>query len=934
MSILSKVTRKAMWKNRTRTIVTIIGIILSAAMFTAVTTLGYSLWSYMRETEIYETGDYYLRIDYATQSHVDALAEDERVSRIRTLGMLGYTEFSLQNQDGYTARQLCGVAAGDKDFYDTVTIALEEGRLPQSSDEIVITRNIYHYLQKAGRPCELGDSVTLDIVPRYEAYDGDVPLPEDGEAFSKTYTIVGIGETFSRLDDYKLSLCHLFTYADADNGAIWYRIYLKTHDPKDAYALYHEMPEDVSGSVNAGLLQLYGATPYTNFDTMILWVCAVLIAIIMVGSVSLIYNAFSISVSERTKEFGILGSVGATRKQIRGAVYSEAVLLSAIGIPLGLLSGYAGIAVTLNLLSTRIHTMLSTGDGTILLKPVLSLAALGAAAVIALITVLISAAIPARRAAKISPIDAIRQKNDYLVPKKSIRVSKLTGKLFGLPAVLARKYYKVSRKKYRATVISLVISIVLFVSAASVSQLIRFTVDRAVNTENYDMMCFGDRETLDEIRQQPFVKDSVLFSTGYYMIHVTDEQLDESYLDCWESIHAEYDFFDKNIHDVTLIYLEDEVFRQYLKENGLPEEPYFTDAVPSALVVAKEVVVYNFSGQTGETQRYTYAYEPYDAEGAVIPLMENVLPSWLDNMELDGKESARSFERFTDEEGNTVLAIVPIIETEDDRLVEDWENREEYLIRWDSGDDGITAAGYYKRDVATGVVEETAAFTETLNTPLVKLGATVTELPFGVSYDAIDGYYYNYMILPMSRAPENAFSGPDLCITVSDYVAAKTYLQTHLGEQNLRDLKESEENNRTMILLIDVFSYGFIVLISLICVANVFNTISTNVALRRRDFGMLRSTGFREKDLWKMMQYECLSYGGKAMLWGIPISLAASYLIQHMDNSISSKGFTLPWDALVIAALCVFLVVFVTMSYAVSKLRKDNTIDAIRMETV
>jgi len=933
MKILSKVTWKAMWKNKVRTVVTVIGILLSAAMFTAVTTLGYSLWSYLVETEIYNTGDYFLRFDYATREQVDSLSQDERISKLKTVGILGYTCFSLENEEGYTAREYYAVAAGDRGFYDTVTVTLEEGRLPQNSSEIVITRNAYHYLSKNGLPCELGDPVKLDIQPRFDAYDGEQALPAEGEAFSKTYTIVGISQTFSRLDDYNLSLSHFLTWQDADEDPVWYRVYIKTHIPKNAYTLYQQMPQGVEGSLNTGLLQLYGATPYTNFNTVIGWICGILILIIMVGSVSLIYNAFSISVAERTKQFGILASVGATKKQLREAVLSEAVLLSVIGIPLGVVCGYAGIAVTLHILSDRIHTMLSTGDGSILLKPVLSEAALGIAAAVALITVLISAMIPARRAAKISPIDAIRQKNDYAVPKKSIRVGKLTAKLFGLPAVLARKYYKVSKKKYLATVISLVISIVLFISAASVSQLIHSTVDRELNTENYDMMCYADRQTLEKIRQQPFVKDAVYFSTGYYMMRLSDDQLDESFLDCWQALRTEYDALDKNIHDVMVIYLEDRVFRQYLEEQGLPAAPYFTDEIPSALVISKAVAVYTPSPQTGEMERYTYTYRPYNAEGAVIPLLENAVPPWL-NEAPSGDGPTRTYERYTDENGDPILAVVPLISEDGYMITPDWENREEYLIRWDTTADGVTTTGYYKRDIVTGVAEETASFTETLEAPLIKLGATVDTVPFGVSFNAIDSYYYNYLILPMSAAPEELRAGPDLCITVSDYVAAKTYLQTHLGEQNLRDLKAGEENNRTILLLINVFSYGFIILISLICVANVFNTVSTNVALRRRDFGMLRSTGFREKDLLRMMNYECLTYGWKALAWGLPISFLASYLIFDLEGKVADYNFIPPWSALLIAALSVFAVVFITMFYAMSKLRRDNPIDAIRMENI
>ncbi len=931
MNILSKVTWMGMWKNKTRTVVTIIGIILSAAMFMAVTTLGYSLWDYMLQSEIYDSGDYFLQFHYTSTEHLNSLSTDSRINKTGSLGILGYSTFSLQTKEDYSSEETCAVAAGDQAFYDMVTIRLEEGRLPQNSDEIVITRNIYHYLKDAGRPCEIGDTVELNVVPKYEEYGGDIPLPAEGDAFTKTYTIVGISETFVRLDDMGLYLSHLFTYADAQDTPLWYRVYLKTRIPKDAYTIMREMPEGIAGATNDSLLGYYGATRYNNYNTMITLICAVLAAIIMVGSVSLIYNAFSISVSERTKQFGLLSSIGATSKQVRRAVFSEAMLLSAVGIPLGLLCGYAGIAITLNILSARIRTLLDTGDGTIFLEPKLSLLALTVAAGIAFITVLISAAIPARRATKISPIDAIRQKNDYSVPKKTIRVSKAAYKLFGLSGVLSRKYYKVSKKKYRATVISLVISIVLFISAASVSRIIHDTVDWTIDTQNYDMMCMGDKTTLEKIRQQDFVEESVYCADSYYLANVPDSMLSDSFLECWSAIHDEYGMLDKNLHHVLLVYLEDSVFKQYLSDHGLPEYPYFAKDIPSALLVAKEVTVYNHKADTGETDRYTYAYAPYDAQGETLQLLRDQIPSVLRPLEAQ-EPGSRTYDYYTTEEGDPIIAIVPIIALDEEIQGPDWDNRVEYLIRWQTDSTGITTVSYFRRDTTTGTVSETPEASDRMDTPCIRIGATITELPFGISHSSIDSYIYNYFIVPMSAAPEGAAIEPTLCITVSDYTAAKTYLEATLGEYGYWDYKESEENNRTMVLLINVFSYGFIILISLISVANVFNTISTNVGLRRRDFGMLRSVGFREKDLLRMMNYECLTYGCKALVWGFPISLVLSYLIQNIDGGITSTEFIPPWSALLIGALCVFLVVFTTMSYAVSKLRKDNPIDAIRME--
>ena len=928
MNILSKVTWKSMWQNRTRTVVTIVGIILSAAMFMAVTTLGCSLWDYLVRRELYQSGDHYLKYHYTSQTHIDTLSQDERISKLGTLGILGYTESA--HKESYSAsNQQFAVAAADNAFFEMNPIRLEEGRLPENSSEILIDRNFYFQLQNAGKNCNIGDSVEINVSPEYA---GEMALPSDGQPFCKTYTIVGIHEAYVHLGDHDMYISHLITFTDQDDAPLWYRVYVKTHAPKDAMDLLEQTPEGVQSSVNHTLLALYGVTYFQNYNTAIIRICCVLAAIIMVGSVSLIYNAFSISVSERTKQFGMLASIGATKRQIRASVFSEAMRLGLIGIPLGIIFGYAGIAITLKLLSPRIHTLLSTGNGTVYLDPVLSPLAIGIAAFIALTTILLSAAIPARKATKVTPLDAIRQKYDYQVPKKGIPASKLVFRFFGLPGVLSRKYYRTSKGKYRATVISLVISIVLFICAATLSQMIQRTVDRTVDTEAFDMVCYGDQETLEQLREQDFVEDSAYFSDDYYIGFAPDSMLSQDLLENWDLIHSQHDRIDKNMPDIRIVYLEDDIFRDYLIENNLDPEPYFSKTYPTALVIAKSLTIYERNAQDGTTNRYTYSYEPYSAEGELFRLIPLGSPSELPSVD-PAYTRISTCDHYISEDGEPVLAIVPVIEKEDGRHVQEWENRVEYVIRWERTPDGVTVESYYPRNSTTGQVADAPALTQTVTAPQIRIGATVKKLPFGISIHAIDDSNYQYFVLPLSAATA-PFSGPDLCITVSDYPTARNYLDINLGELNYRDYRESEEGNRTLVLLIHVFSYGFIILISMICVANVFNTISTNITLRRKDFGMLRSIGFRKKDLLRMMNYECLTYGFRALIWGLPMSLAFSFLLHRIDRGISLSSYTPPWRALLIASACVFLVVFITMFYAIVKLRKDNPIDAIRMENI
>ena len=145
---------------------------------------------------------------------------------------------------------------------------------------------------------------------------------------------------------------------------------------------------------------------------------------------------------------------------------------------------------------------------------------------------------------------------------------------------------------------------------------------------------------------------------------------------------------------------------------------------------------------------------------------------------------------------------------------------------------------------------------------------------------------------------------------------------------------EGVESNRSVIIIIKVFAYGFIILISLIAAANVFNTITTNINLRRRDFAMLKSVGMDDKGMRKMLNFECILYGTKALIYGLPVSVGVTYLIYRSIRRGIDTEFFIPWTAVGIAVLSVFIVVFVTMMFSMNKIKKDNPIDALKNENL
>ena len=139
---------------------------------------------------------------------------------------------------------------------------------------------------------------------------------------------------------------------------------------------------------------------------------------------------------------------------------------------------------------------------------------------------------------------------------------------------------------------------------------------------------------------------------------------------------------------------------------------------------------------------------------------------------------------------------------------------------------------------------------------------------------------------------------------------------------------------RSMVLVSNVFAYGFIILIALVSITNIFNTISTNIMIRRQEFAMLKSTGMSDKKMMRMMNYECILYGLKGIIYGIPVSYFMTVVLYRSIRDSMSIGFYIPWYSAVISVGSVFAVVFATMLYSMDKVKKDNIVETLRNENL
>ena len=900
MNVFNKVTLQSLKKNKTRTIVTIIGIILSAAMICAVTTFASSFMNYAKENTIYTDGNwhgYQRDTDFQTYKDIWNTGKVEKAVYLQQLGY-AYAD-GCENE----FKPYIYVLGAGKDVEEVLPIHITSGKYPTSSTEILLPEHLY---TNGGVKYNLGDTITLELGQRM--LDG-YPMSQDSPCYiyeqgnevfngevldvkeTRTYKVVGFYERLSwRIETFEAPGYTALTLSDKETYTPYkYDVYFRMENPKDTFDFMKEMK--LTGDYNSDLLMYSGTFAVNAFTTMLYSLAAIVIGLIMFGSISLIYNAFSISVSERTKQFGLLSSIGATKKQLKRMVFFEALSVSAIGIPIGVIAGIGGIGVTLMLLGDKFKSM---GFG-VDMKLSVSPAAIIIAVVVALITVLISAWIPSKRATKVSAVEAIRQNMD-VKNTKPVKTSKLTYKLFGLSGMLANKHYKRNKKKYRTTVLSLFMSIVLFVSASAFTDYLMETVGVGFGSVGFDLTMHASGNEFDKITPEELlnrmkaaksVTGGAYSQERYVNAEISTKYLTDEGIEFLDKNQGQSE--DKSSRDAHsyITFVDDATFRALLKENGLNEKKYMDPENPLAIAV-DGATMFNLYTQKYETTNFFK-----DDEFSLVIQKEKDIPGYYCSGEI------------TDETGKTVV-----------RYTKDPESNvegEEYILY-------TLEEGYLYTTLNIGdVIYEKPFFVRDSSDMRFIFPISLAEQVFE-DFDAINNNYY-YMLTSDNHA--------------ESYTAVQSILNDNgFNAKNLQNIAELEESERNIVTIIRVFSYGFIVLISLIAAANVFNTISTNISLRRREFAMLKSVGMTQKGFNKMMNFECLLYGSKALLLGLPVSCGVTYLIYLAIMSGYEASFHLPWTAIGIATLSVFLVVFVTMMYSMSKIKKDNPIDALKNENL
>ena len=886
MKILNKLTIKSLKLNKKRTLVTIIGIILSTALITVVAGVVTSSRATLKEYFRKNNGDYEVVFKDVPVEDLSYIEENRNIDNYFLTSTIGYARFKESTNEYKPYFYILGIDSSAKDKFP---INLTEGRLPTSNNEIVISKNIYEYmlfegeelnLEENENKLEIGDTLKLDVSKRLldgkELDQGDIYTEEEylETMYTKEYTIVGIMERLNyTIEEYSAPGFTAITFLDVNNLGNTANLYAnftkeglrnykevlcnilgldvnyeKEHNYIDIMELSTgETKEEVGSKYDIGLnnelLQLEGVGVNSSYMQMLYFVGIVVLVIIIISSVFVIRNSFAISITERTRQYGMLSSIGATKKQIRKNVLFEGFVLGLIGIPSGIILGIL-VNYILSIVLNKLIEYIVEDITFIYSLPILAIIF---SIVLGAITIYFSCMSSARRASKVSPIDAIRSSNDIKIKSKKVKSPKIIKKIFGIGGTIAYKNLKRNKKKYRTTVISLVVSIFIFISVTSLVQY-GFNISNETFTDyKYNLALsinkdLEDNEAIEMYKKLANNENVKRYSITKYS-SITLDFSDVKFSEEGKEYIKSYGIYDENEENnpyyITMVSVGDEEYNNYLKDLGINYE---------------------------------------DAKDKII---------WIDN-----------FERYIYNEDGSYKKY----------LGELYEYNKYDEIKFKSLKD-------------SSYIEEKTA----------KIIALTSKRPMGLEASS---YTQGIMVVSEEFMNNMEWNFGSLYIDADNPDKLEQEIKKEYKNISTYNIEAERKSQTSLIIIIAIFLYGFIIVISLIGITNIFNTITSNMNLRSKEFANLKSIGMTKKEFNRMIRLESIFYGLKSIIIGVPLGVLGSYLLYLAFNAGVIMPYTFPTMPTIIAVIIVFLLIGGIMKYSLNKINKQNIIETIRKDNI
>lgn len=932
MNLMKTLTLKNLKLNRKRTIVTIVGIILATALLSALVTLVSSFQYSMIEYQKQKGGDFHVKFSNVKMSELSEFKNNRNIeSTFETMGM-GFAKLDgCKNED----KPYAYVMATDEAGFERGCFKLIEGRMAKNEDEIVIPR----HLKTNGRiDIKVGDEITLDVGKRYDsntegviwensAYEHEAETLTD--IVTKHYKVVGIMERPGYgMEDYSAAGYTFVTYSDElaaiDNGTkseadttltVYSRYTQKALRNKDAvtadiigvdeklFAKANNSSVEMTAEesdrflkemenakydiyMNGFLISYECVFPIDGTFKALFTVATVVALIIILTSVYCIKNSFNISITEKIRQYGMLASVGATRRQIKSSVKTEAAMLGVVGIPVGTMSG-----ILASLILVKVVNALSAGWLNFALSFHTSLPALILAVILSIATIYFSATGSARRAAKVTPLEAIRNTKEIKIKSAKLKTPAIIGRIWGIGGVISYKNIKRNKKKYRTTVTSIVICSVTFIVISYFMSMAFSVVGMSYASVDYNiginMSCKKDLdiEKLSELLSGIEGAEDYLVGAGYYF----DVDKPEYTKEYGEYCGQLYDDSEDVSQEFLITVLNDKSYDKYASDAGIK------NADTGAILVNKGTFdVYNEkSSKYVKEEMELYKYKAGDTIRCGYNVYEDAVDD--DNaVEGDTESSTEDNSGYVDEETinkgvrKTVDVTIAGVTDKVPTCYNGYGNTS-LLFMNQKGFESLWADGKSGNEFKPG-----------------------------------NAIYSAYVVAENADEYQDTFE--------KETEENPEYSQISFYVSNMDKQMRDE---KSLFTLLGVFAYGLIVVIALIGITNIINTLSTGMELRSREFATLRSIGMTDKQFAGMVRLESVFISVKALVIGVPLGILISYLLcvmmNRMDDAIIYEP---PYKAIILCIVVVIMLIYAIMKLSMTKLRHNNIIETIKNENL
>ena len=831
MNILNKLGVKNLKLNKKRSVVTTIGIILAVALICAASNMFTSVQKTLVSATVNHGGYYHLKLIDIDSGDVRKISNNRDIKDLNLIYDVGFSD--LKESKNYKKPYLHLYSMYDKDTFSNMSYKLKEGKFPENNDEVVISEWI---IENAEVPYKVGDTLFLEIGDRVyntgekvlskNAYQSGEEKLE--KKFSKKVTVVGIlekpGKDLERTNEAGYTIITMNENYDKLDA------YVSLKNPYEYKKTFKELlGEEYKNSSlanykyqkNSELLRWEVFSVNDTVYRMLISIVIFGVSIICFTSVFCIRNSFAISMTEKIKMYGVLASVGATKKQIKKSVLFEAFLLGFIGIPIGIL---IGIVVDYFLIKIC-NTLLLPGtiqSGSFVLH--ISWIPVVISIVLGFITIYFSAISSARKASKINPIESIRGNNEVKIKAKKLKAPKIINKLFGIGGVIAYKNLKRSKRKYRTTVLSLISSIFIFITMSAFLDYGFDISDEYYIKADYNFIVQkqrGDKESLEKVLKCDDISNYTMLyecvDDGSGQLYILDKsKLNETFLDK-DAI-------------ITIVATDSKSFERYVKKLGLN-------------------------------------YEKVKDEGVLC-----------DDYGYSKKDGTKVLTRY---------------------------------YKYKNGD--TINAKYAENDISIKISKVTD----------IRLSGYENVYTTG-----------GYLFVDVDNFKDIKFGEDRLLIDSSNPDKLEKEILKEFKTFTVSNLDQMAKYQKGVSLVLAIFMYGFIGVITLIGITNIFNTITANMKLRQKEFATLKSIGMTEKEFNKMINLETIFYSTKSLIWGIILGILGSIRVYEMFSTGFDSGYHFPLKAICLSIVFVFVIIFSIMKYSIKNISKQNIIETIRNENI